>query len=60
MKDTGENRAAQDLEALTRLARDVSDLYAQRFKIRRDPTWYLGKMSEKLGEVTAAYLKLHG
>ena len=28
--------------------------------IRRDPAWYLGKMSEELGEVTAAYLKLQG
>lgn len=60
MKDTGVKRAAQDLEALTRLAREVSDLYAQRFEIRRDPAWYLGKMSEELGEVTAAYLKLQG
>lgn len=51
---------AGDLTALTELARRVSDIYAERFDINRDPTWYLGKMSEELGEVTAAYLKLQG
>ncbi|WP_232281831.1 MazG nucleotide pyrophosphohydrolase domain-containing protein [Roseobacter sp. SK209-2-6] len=51
---------ARDLAALSDLVREVSDLYAERFAIRRDPAWYLGKMSEELGEVTAAYLKLQG
>jgi NTP pyrophosphatase (non-canonical NTP hydrolase) len=49
-----------DLVQLTALARRVSDLYAARFEIDRDPVWYLGKMSEALGEVTAAYLKYAG
>ncbi|WP_241525857.1 hypothetical protein [Pseudophaeobacter leonis] len=38
----------------------MSDLYAARFEIDRDPVWYLGKMSDELGEVTAAYLKYAG
>ena len=45
---------------LTELARLVSGIYADRFGITRDPAWYLGKMTEELGEVTAAYLKLAG
>ncbi|MEP4037653.1 hypothetical protein [Pseudophaeobacter sp.] len=37
------------LEQLNDLVRRVSDLYAQRFQIDRDPAWYLGKLSEELG-----------
>lgn len=48
------------LAQLTDLARAVSDIYAERFDIKRDPAWYLGKMSEELGEVSAAYLKCAG
>lgn len=51
---------ALDLASLSNLARRVSDIYAERFDIHRDPAWYLGKMSEELGEVTSAYLKLQG
>ncbi|MEP2715819.1 hypothetical protein [Pseudophaeobacter sp.] len=49
-----------ELAALTKLAREFSELYAERFGIARDPAWYLGKMSEELGEVTVAYLKSVG
>lgn len=55
-----ERECGRNLVALTDLARAVSDIYAERFDIKRDPVWYLGKMSEELGEVTAAYLKLQG
>lgn len=48
------------LSDLTVLARRISDIYAQRFDVDRDATWYLGKMTEELGEVTSAYLKLNG
>lgn len=44
------------LAQLSDLVRRVADLYAERFQIDRDPAWYLGKMSEELGEVNAAYL----
>ena len=50
----------QDLNQLTSAAKQVSDLYARRFGVTRDAAWYLGKMTEELGEVTAAYLKLAG
>lgn len=60
MRDASQESGAQDLAALTDLVREVGDLYAARFDIRRDPAWYLGKMSEELGEVSAAYLKLQG
>jgi NTP pyrophosphatase (non-canonical NTP hydrolase) len=49
-----------DLAQLTVLARRVSDLYAARFGIDRDPVWYLGKMSEEWGELMAAFLKYTG
>lgn len=48
------------VDELQHLARQVSDIYAERFGVERDATWYLGKLSEELGEVTAAYLKLNG
>ncbi len=56
-QDVGE---MDTLEQLNDLVRRVSDLYAQRFQIDRDPAWYLGKLSEELGEVNAAYLKSVG
>ncbi|NKX73175.1 hypothetical protein HGG73_03280 [Rhodobacteraceae bacterium R_SAG3] len=50
----------QDLTQLTSAAKQVSDLYARRFGVTRDAAWYLGKMTEELGEVTSAYLSLAG
>ena len=35
----------------------VADIYAERFDINRDDLWYLAKISEEAGELTAAYLK---
>ncbi|WP_240336727.1 hypothetical protein [Tropicibacter sp. Alg240-R139] len=48
------------LSDLTALARKISDIYAERFDVEGDATWYLGKMTEELGEVTSACLKLAG
>ncbi len=50
----------RDLDQMTEMARRVSDIYAAHFGIERDATWYLGKMTEELGEVTSAYLSLAG
>jgi NTP pyrophosphatase (non-canonical NTP hydrolase) len=36
----------------------VSDIYAEKFGIRRDDDWFVLKIQEELGELTAAYLKL--
>lgn len=38
----------------------VSDIYARRFEIERDSGWYLAKLTEELGELTAADLKCAG
>lgn len=48
------------IEDLSEVAQAVSDIYANRFGITRDATWYLGKMTEELGEVQSAYLKYAG
>ncbi len=36
----------------------VSDIYAKKFGIRRDDDWFVLKIQEELGELSAAYLKL--
>ena len=38
----------------------VSDIYAARFRIERDELWHLGKLTEELGELNAAFLQLSG
>ncbi|MFS4582277.1 hypothetical protein [Phaeobacter sp. C3_T13_0] len=53
-------KQADSVAELTGLARQVADIYAKRFGIDQNPTWYLGKMTEELGEVRAAYLKFSG
>ncbi|KKC35580.1 hypothetical protein WH87_16150 [Devosia epidermidihirudinis] len=35
----------------------VSDIYAERFEIERSADWYLLKLQEELGELTAEHLK---
>lgn len=49
-----------DIEDLSILSEAVAVIYSERFGIERDATWYLGKMTEELGEVTSVYLKLAG
>lgn len=36
----------------------VSDIYAEKFGIRRDDDWFVLKIQEELGELTSAHLKL--
>lgn len=48
------------LQELSQLAVRVGEIYAQTFGIKRDATFYLGKLTEELGELSAAYLKLAG
>ncbi|MGR3647237.1 MAG: hypothetical protein ACU0BJ_02250 [Shimia sp.] len=50
----------KDLQELGAMAQAVGDIYADRFDVDRDATFYLGKMMEEMGEVSAAYLKLTG
>lgn len=48
------------LVQLTDRAAQVGALYCQRFGIQPDEAFFLGKLSEELGEVAAATLKLTG
>lgn len=36
----------------------VSDLYAEKFKIKRTDDWFILKIQEELGELSSAHLKL--
>ena len=49
-----------DVGTLSKQAAEVSDIYAARFGIHRDATWYLAKMTEELGELQSAYLATQG
>lgn len=46
-----------DLPTLQDMAVRVSDIYAENFGVTRDAAWFLGKLTEELGEVSSAYLK---
>ena len=48
---------SRTLAELTGLVAEVSDTYASRNDIARDDDWYLLKVQEELGELTAEYLK---
>lgn len=48
------------LDEMQRAAALVGAIYAGRFGIDRDPAFYLGKLTEEMGEMTAAWLKLNG
>ncbi|MET3924784.1 phosphoribosyl-ATP pyrophosphohydrolase [Devosia sp. 2618] len=51
---------SRTLSALAPLVAEVSDTYALRNDIARDDDWYLLKLQEELGELSAEYLKLTG
>ena len=51
---------SRTLAQLTALVSEVSDTYASRNDIERDADWYLLKVQEELGELTAEYLKTTG
>ena len=51
---------SEDLATLSDLVARVSDIYASRNDIARDDDWYMLKLQEELGELTAEYLKLSG
>ena len=47
----------RDLSELGALVARVSDIYAERNSIARDDDWYMLKLQEELGELTAEYLR---
>ncbi|KZL05656.1 pyrophosphatase [Pseudovibrio ascidiaceicola] len=44
-------------KVLLHIVKTVSAIYAKRFNINRDEIWYLAKLQEELGELTAAHMK---
>ena len=51
---------SRSLSELGELAARVSDIYAERNGIIRDQDWYILKLQEELGELTAEHLKASG
>ncbi len=51
---------SKSLAELTARCAQVSDTYAQRCDIVRDDDWYLLKLQEELGELSAEYLRGSG
>ena len=51
------SRTLKDLSA--RICR-VGEIYAERFGIERTPDWYVLKLQEELGELTAEYVQITG
>lgn len=43
---------------VTVAAADISDIYAEKYGVRRDDDWYLIKLQEELGELAQAHLRL--
>jgi NTP pyrophosphatase (non-canonical NTP hydrolase) len=48
----------RSLDDITALVAQVSDIYADIFDIERDGDWFLLKLQEELGELTAEHLRL--
>lgn len=51
---------SRTLSELGALVAQVSDIYAERNDIARDNDWYMLKLQEELGELTAEYLRSSG
>ena len=51
---------SRDLSELGGLVARVSDIYAERNAIVRDDDWFMLKLQEELGELTAEYLRASG
>jgi NTP pyrophosphatase (non-canonical NTP hydrolase) len=49
-----------DLEHISAEVEQVSQIYAEKFGIERDATWFLLKLQEEVGELTQSYLMLTG
>ncbi|NMM24749.1 MAG: pyrophosphatase [Phycicoccus sp.] len=49
-----------DIKTLTDEVEHISRVYASRFEINRDDTWFLLKLQEEVGELTQAHLMRTG
>jgi len=51
---------SETFKALSERIGKVGEIYAQRHNIQRSPDWYLLKLTEELGELTAEHLLISG
>lgn len=49
-----------DLKQLADELEQVSQIYAQKWHIERDASWFILKLQEEIGELTQSYLMLAG
>ncbi len=49
-----------DLKQLLREVEQVSQVYAEKYNIERDATWFVLKLQEEVGELIQSYLMLSG
>lgn len=49
-----------DVKRLSEEVEQVSRLYAEKFGIERDMTWFILKLQEEVGELIQSYLMLSG
>ncbi|MEK6773367.1 MAG: pyrophosphatase [Bdellovibrionota bacterium] len=47
-----------NLKEIEQKLKQIIDGYSEKFAIKRDDDWYVLKIQEELGELTAAHLKL--
>ena len=51
---------SENFRALSARIVEVGEVYARRFGIERTPDWYLLKLAEELGELTAEHVEFAG
>ena len=49
-----------NVKQLSEAVEQVSQIYAEKFSIERDTTWYVLKLQEEVGELIQSYLMLTG
>lgn len=49
-----------DIQDLIQKVEAVSQTYSKQYKIKRNPSWFLLKLQEEMGELTQSYLMMTG
>jgi len=49
-----------DIKQLSEEVEQVSQIYAEKFHIERDATWFILKLQEEVGELVQSYLMMTG
>lgn len=55
-----EGQTYMDVKQLTEEVEKVSQIYAEKFDIKRDDIWFILKLQEEVGELIQSYLMLSG